>query len=163
MPVYSKGQIYSIRFLRNDNLIHICSTTQPLAVRFRGHKCNTSCSFYQECHNENFKCCYIELLEYFECGNKQDLNKQEGEIIRKYSPFISFDKAMVLGKNSKFCVDNSSDEDEKSHQEYYKAKAEQARIKRISKIKNDKSKEDTAVRFMISENATKAKEQLTKY
>ena len=60
------------------------------------------------------------------------------------APVLVFDKAVVLGKNSKFYVDedvvDSSDEDEilKRDQEYYKAKAEQARNKRISKINKDK-------------------------
>ena len=31
MPDYSKGQIYSIRFYDNNNLIYIGSTIQPLA------------------------------------------------------------------------------------------------------------------------------------
>ena len=68
------------------------------------------------------------------------------------APVLVFDKAVVLGKNSKFYVDedvvDSSDQDEilKRDQEYYKAKDEQARIKRIFKINKDKLKEDTAVR-----------------
>jgi len=87
MPDYSKGQIYSVRFYHNDKMIYIGSTTQPLAVRLGGHKRNTNCSLYQyiqEYHNGNFQCCYIELLEYYECSNRQELNKKEGEIIRKY-------------------------------------------------------------------------------
>jgi hypothetical protein len=87
MPDYSKGQIYSIRFYHNDKMIYIGSTTQPLAVRLGGHKSNTRCSLYQyiqKCHNGNFKRCYIELLEYYECANRQELNKREDEIIRKF-------------------------------------------------------------------------------
>jgi hypothetical protein len=37
-----------------------------------------------ENYNGNFKCCYIELLEFFECNNKQELKQKENEIIRKY-------------------------------------------------------------------------------
>jgi hypothetical protein len=68
------------------------------------------------------------------------------------APLLVFDKAIVLGKNSKFYVDedvvDSSDEDEslKRDQEYFKAKDEQARNKRISKINKDKLKEDTSPR-----------------
>ena len=68
-------------------MIYIGSTTQPLAVRLGGHKSNTRCSLYQyiqECHNGSFKRCYIELLEYYKCANRQELNKREDEIIRKF-------------------------------------------------------------------------------
>jgi hypothetical protein len=60
MPDYSKGQIYSVRFYHNDKMIYIGSTTQPLAVRFGGHKRNKNCSlcqYIQECHNRNLECC----------------------------------------------------------------------------------------------------------
>jgi hypothetical protein len=68
------------------------------------------------------------------------------------APLLVFDKAVVLGKESKFYINedvvDSSDEDEilKRDQEYFKTKEEQARIKRVSKINKDKLKEDTAVR-----------------
>jgi hypothetical protein len=87
MPDYSNGKIYSIRFYENDKLIYIGSTIQPLAVRFSGHKKNINCSLFQyiqDYYNGDFKCCYIELLEYYECNNKNELNRKEGEIIRKY-------------------------------------------------------------------------------
>jgi hypothetical protein len=87
MPDYSKGQIYTIRFFDNDKLIYIGSTTQNLAVRFGGHKRDDTTSLFQyiqENYNGDFKCCYVELLEKCECNNKQELNKREGEIIRKY-------------------------------------------------------------------------------
>ena len=87
MPDYSKGQIYTIRFYDNDKLLYIGSTVQPLAQRFIGHKQLLKCSLFQyiqEHYNGDFKCCYIELLEYCECNNKQELNKREGEIIRTF-------------------------------------------------------------------------------
>jgi hypothetical protein len=99
MPNYANGQIYTIRFFHNDKLIYIGSNTQTLAVRFGAHKRNTGCSLYQyiqECHNGSFKRCYIELLELFECSNKQELNKREGEIIRKYKADENY---IVLNKN----------------------------------------------------------------
>ncbi len=88
MPDYSKGQIYSIRFRDNDKLIYIGSTIQSLAVRFGSHKSNDGCSlsqYVQSNYTGDLKCCYIELLEPYPCNNKQELNKREGEIIRKYN------------------------------------------------------------------------------
>jgi hypothetical protein len=80
MPDYSQCKTYVIKFYDDDKLIYIGSTVQPLAVRFSGHKKNTNCSLYhyiQDYYNGDFKCCYIELLEYFKCDNKQELNKRE--------------------------------------------------------------------------------------
>ena len=98
MPDYSRGKIYSVRFYENDKLIYIGSTVQPLTARFGGHKRCSQCSlchYIQDNYNGNFKCCYIELLEPFECNNKQELNKKEGETIRKYK---TDDKYVVINK-----------------------------------------------------------------
>jgi hypothetical protein len=87
MPDYSKSQIYSVRIFENDNIIYIGSTTQSLAVRFGGHKRDSKCSLYQyiqDNYNGDFKCCYIEILEPYECNSKIELNRKEGELIRKY-------------------------------------------------------------------------------
>ena len=91
MPNYSNSKIYSIRFYDNDKLIYIGSTTQILAVKFGGHKRNINNSLYQyiqENNNGDFKYCYIELLEPYKCNNKNELNKREGEIIRRYKADI---------------------------------------------------------------------------
>ena len=84
---YSKGQIYIIRFYDNDNHIYIGSTIQPLAVIFGAQKRRIGTPLIKHIlynRNGDFKSCYIELLENFECYNKQELNKREGEIIRQY-------------------------------------------------------------------------------
>ncbi len=78
MPNYSNGKIYTIRFYDNDKLIYIGSTTQILAVRFGGHKRGLTRSlnqYIQENYNGDFKSCYIELLENYECYNKNELDK----------------------------------------------------------------------------------------
>ena len=87
MSNYTNSSIYTIRFFDNNKLIYISSTTQSLSVRFAGHKKNISspfCKYVIRHYNGNFDCCYIELLEFFECNNKQELKKKENEIIRKY-------------------------------------------------------------------------------
>ncbi len=79
MPDYSKSKIYCIRFHNNVNIIYIGSTIQPLAVRFGGHKRGNNCSLYQYIHqhyNGDLSCCYIELLEPYECNNKEALVKK---------------------------------------------------------------------------------------
>jgi len=86
MPDYSKSKIYTIRFIENDNNIYIGSTTQPLAVRFGGHKRILSILYkhIQEKYNGDWSKCYIELYEELKCDNKEQLMKREGEVIRDF-------------------------------------------------------------------------------
>ena len=99
MPNYLKSRIYIIKFYDNDKLIYIGSTVCDLKARYSKHKFDFKCSlnqFIKDNYNGNFKCCYIELLENYECKDKYELNKREGETIRKYK----FDNNyIVINKN----------------------------------------------------------------
>lgn len=92
MANYSKGVIYTIRYRNDDSLIYVGSTIQPLYKRWHQHK-NTcfddknkkyDCNIYQKIRETNdIDNWYIELYESFPCANKEELNKREGEVIRK--------------------------------------------------------------------------------
>ena len=149
MPDYSKGKIYTIRFYDNDKLIYIGSTIQNLAVRLGGHKRNFTCSLYQYIHDNyegDFKCCYIELLEPFECTNKNELDKREGEIIRQYK---ADDNYIVINK----CI---AGRDAKQYRQENADKIKQYRQENADKIK-DKSKQ------YYQENADKIKYKSKQY
>jgi hypothetical protein len=178
MPNYSNGKIYSIRFYDNDKLIYIGSTTQILAVRFGGHKRNI-CSLYQyiqEYYNGDFKCCYIELLEPYECNNRNELNRKEGEIIRK---FKADDKYIVINKNisgrtiKEYNKDNIDKIKEKA-KEYYYNNIQKAKeyYKEYREVNKEKAKEYREVNKDIltlkkkeyyKDNIEKAKEQSKEY
>ena len=82
--------------------MYIGSTTQNLAVRFGGHKRDLGCSldqYIQENYNSNFKCCYMALLEPYECNNRNELDKREGEFTRKYK--IDDKYIVIFLKNSR--------------------------------------------------------------
>ena len=87
MPDYNKGKVYTIRSRIDDTFIYVGSTTQPLAVRWGGHKKD---SRKEKCQNiliyktinNNWEDWYIELYEEYPCDNKEQLNRREGEIIR---------------------------------------------------------------------------------
>jgi hypothetical protein len=124
MPNYSKGKIYSIRFYDNDKLIYIGSTIQSLAVRFGGHKRNIDCSLYQyikENYNEDFKCCYMELLEPYECNNKNELEKKEGEIIRQFKADINYIviNKLIAGRTKKEYYQDNADKIKEKQNQYY--------------------------------------------
>ena len=160
MPDYSKGQIYSIRFYDNDNLIYIGSTIQPLAKRFGGHKIKNNCSLYQyiqENYNGDFKCCYIELIEIFECNNKNELDKKEGELIRQYKAdnnYIVINKYIAGRDNKQYYQENAD-----KIKQYYQENADKI------KEQNKQYKKENAdkIKQYYQENADKIKEQQKQY
>ncbi len=157
MPNYSNGKIYSIRFYDNDKLIYIGSTIQILAVRFGGHKRDIKCSLFQyiqEHYNADFKCCYMELLENYECNNKNELDKKEGEIIRKYKADNNF---IVINKNI------AGRTQKEYYQDYYQNNADKIKeqIKEYRKYNADKIKEHKK-QYQI-DNADKIKEYQKQY
>jgi hypothetical protein len=164
MPDYSKGQIYTIRFYENDKLIYIGSTIQPLAVRFSGHKKNITCSLFQyikEHYEGDFKCCYIELLEYFKCDNKQELNKKEGEIIREYKAKNDYNiiNKRIEGRTKKQYNQENTDKIKQYRQDNIDKIKE--REKQYRQDNKDKLKEIN--KQYRQENADKIKERKKQY
>ena len=90
---YKNGKIYTIRHKNDDSLIYVGSTIQPLFKRWNQHKeilnnenyKSYNMLLYQKMRATNVNDWYIELYENFTCDNKEQLNKQEGEVIRKIS------------------------------------------------------------------------------
>ena len=85
---YNKSMIYTIRSPAT-NKYYIGSTTQKLCKRFSDHKINYK-AYLQKKHRftTSFKIIelgdsYIELLEEFNCENRMQLERKEGELIRK--------------------------------------------------------------------------------
>ena len=88
MPNYRNGKIYAIRSHQTPDF-YIGSTTQPLHVRFGGHKrkynqYKNGKYHYTSCFKIlDYDDCYIELLENCSCSNKNELDKRKGELIRE--------------------------------------------------------------------------------
>jgi len=89
MVNYQKGKIYAIRSYQTDD-IYIGSTVDTLSKRMGGHRCNYKqyiagkkvgnlTSFKILKYND----AYIELLEDYPCNSKGELERKEGEYIRK--------------------------------------------------------------------------------
>lgn len=88
MKDYSKGKIYTIRCGTDETLIYVGSTIQPLYERKAGHKRDSknekkNNSLLYSKINGDWTNWYIELYELYPCSCKQELDKKEGEIIRK--------------------------------------------------------------------------------
>jgi hypothetical protein len=92
-PDYSKAIIYTIRCHSDTSLIYVGSTVQPLYVRWKAHKRESSNpnsrnynnKFYQKIRETSIDNWYIQPYEEFPCENAQQLHIREGEIIRKIS------------------------------------------------------------------------------
>jgi hypothetical protein len=155
MPNYQNGKIYTLRSYQTDD-IYIGSTTQSLAKRKGGHKCNYTQFQKGKGHYVTsfevvkYDDCYIELLEEYPCENRQQLEKREGELIRTTD---CVNKA-IAGRNSKqYYQDNREQLLEKAtsyakthktqiskkHKQYYQDNREQLLEKATSYAKTHKT------------------------
>ena len=76
-----KGKIYMIKSKQTDK-VYIGSTIKTLNIRFRGHKTLKDCTSQEILKYSDAK---IELIECYECENKEQLTRREGEYIKKYN------------------------------------------------------------------------------
>jgi hypothetical protein len=85
---YNSSKIYTIRCKLDNSLIYVGSTIQALYKRWDDHKRSYKYDKYKnillyikinELGIDNF---YIELYENYNCNNKEELLKKEGEVIR---------------------------------------------------------------------------------
>jgi len=88
MRDYSKGKIYTIRNIINENHIYVGSTVEEyLSKRFQKHKTQKHCSLYkfinESSNNTVWNDWYIELYEEYPCANRLQHCKRENEIIRE--------------------------------------------------------------------------------
>ena len=80
MPNYQNGKIYCIRSHSRPDLVYVGSTCRRLSERFGKHKLvgnETSSRQIVELGDA-----YIELIENYACGSKEELNRREGQLIR---------------------------------------------------------------------------------
>ncbi len=132
MPDYANGKIYTIRNKYDDDKIYVGSTTQTLAKRFHTHKTDSNKKEKYPNHLlyssvENWDDWYIELYEIYECKTKEELNKKEGEIIRK------------IGTLNRCVAGRTNNEWKKENPEKMKPIRERERLKEIEKGRNIKT------------------------
>jgi len=103
---YKNSKIYVIRNHCND-FVYVGSTTQSLSKRFSWHKADMKkknkqniqiYKAYNELGMENF---YIELLELYPCSCRDELNKKEGEYIRKFDSYNNGYNGCIAGRSNK--------------------------------------------------------------
>jgi hypothetical protein len=132
MPDYQNSKIYKLWSPEGDD-IYIGSTTQPLYERLYAHKVHMNCR--SKILFEKYNDVRVELLECCPCDNKEQLNKKEGEYIRKLD---------CVNKNIAGRTPKEYNQDNKEHrQEHGKAYYEKNKehIKEQSKQYRDNNKE----------------------
>jgi hypothetical protein len=119
---YGSGKIYAIRSKLTDK-VYIGSTCQTIEQRFNDHKSKFARYKVGNTNMTSFIIiayvdAYIELIEDFPCSSKKELERREGEFIKKYNSLVV--NKMVAGRTRK-----------ESYTEYY--------IKNKAKISANKS------------------------
>jgi hypothetical protein len=133
---YKNGKIYKIVDI-GYNKMYIGSTTQPLYKRFSNHKAKYNqfksgkghkysiFDIFDEFGIEN---CKIELIEEYQCENKSQLERKEGEHIKINK---CMNKIIVGRTNKEYFIDNKNKINERNRKYYEKNK----------NILNEKNKE----------------------
>ena len=91
---YQNGKIYCIRNWVDDD-IYVGSTCQPLSKRMAWHRQSIRTQkkkhykIYQKINDVGIENFYIELIENYPCGSKEELMRKEGEIIRTLNPLLN--------------------------------------------------------------------------
>jgi hypothetical protein len=103
MNKYNNSKIYTIRSHQTDKFYIGSTTKKYLSQRMANHKSDYRLFLQEKQHYISsydilqFEDAYIELLENFNCNNKDELLKKEGEYIRQYKDQIV--NLQIEGKN----------------------------------------------------------------
>jgi hypothetical protein len=118
---YANGKIYTIRSYQTDE-IYIGSTTQSLSKRLSCHKAdynkwkNGKCHYVTSFKLLDYDDVYIELLEEYPCDNRAQLEKKEGEYIRKTDKCVNKN---ITGRTKKEYNEMNKDKIKTQKQAYY--------------------------------------------
>ena len=151
MPNYQNGKIYKLWSPEGDD-IYIGSTTQSLCRRKEGHKkldCSSKILF------EKYEEVIIELIEYFPCNNKEELNKKEGEHIRKNECI----NKQIAGRTHKEYREENADKFKEYNKKYNEENAD--KIKEYNKKYYEENPDK--IKKYRENNSDKIKEQKSKY
>jgi hypothetical protein len=111
MPDYKNAKIYKLWSPEGDE-IYIGSTIQKLCDRKTKHKFGDGS--VSKILFEKYTDVRIELLEYFPCNNKEELNKKEGEYIRK----LDCVNRNIAGRTQKEWCDDNKEKIKENKKEY---------------------------------------------
>ena len=135
------GYIYIIRSKQTDK-VYIGSTFYTLKQRLSGHKCNKKCTSVEIL---KYGDATIELLESYECENKEQLERREGQYQRQYNcvnkhiagrtkkEYRQDNKETIAEKNKEYLQQNKEARAE-YEKKYYQKNKEKINEKRKEKF-----------------------------
>lgn len=163
---YHNGKIYTIRSYQTDKY-YIGSTCQPLHKRLSQHRLNYKTylngmyhkvsSFEMIKYDDN----YIELLENYKCENKEQLNRYEGELIRKFKD--SCVNRCIAGRTLKEYYEDNKDKVQQQNKEYYHNNKESIQSKQKMYYQLNKDAIKAVVQTYLTNHKTEIKAQRKKY
>ena len=125
---YHNGKIYTLRSHQTDKY-YIGSTCDALHKRFYKHKMDYKLSLQGKAHYVSsheilqYDDCYTELLENVKCECKNELEKREGEFIRKHKNEVV--NVIIVGRTQKEYKLECKEKIAKQRQEYTQKNKEQ--------------------------------------
>jgi hypothetical protein len=141
---YLRGQIYTIRNIKDDTMIYVGSTINSLSKRFHKHKKDCkggiSCiTLYYHIVDNDWSDWYIELYEMYPCNNKKELCRREGQVIRE----IGTINKNIAGRTQKEYREDNKEKVSQYQKEYYESnKDELSKQKKEYYERNKEYRED---------------------
>ena len=122
---YRRGQIYTIRNIKDDTMIYVGSTIDSLSKRFYKHKMDckggiSRVTLYSHIIDNDWSDWYIELYEMYSCNNKRELVRREGEVIRE----IGTINKCIAGRTKKEYREENEEYLKQKDKEYYEKNKE---------------------------------------
>lgn len=90
MPNYSKGKIYIIESLLDEEEMYVGSTTTSLKTRIMNHqRTNTRNKLHEYFDTIGWNYAQISLIEDYPCSSKKDLLKKERDWYNEINPTLN--------------------------------------------------------------------------
>ena len=132
MPEFKQGKIYCIRSHQCQE-VYVGSTTETLSRRMSAHRCmfkrynDGKGNYLTAFELMKYSDCYIELIEYFSCNTRAELNAREGKWIRETDCCVN--KRIEGRTRTEYLLDNK-EATRKQKAKYYADSREQILDKR---------------------------------
>jgi len=153
---YKRGQIYTIRNIKDDTMIYVGSTIDNLSKRFHRHKIDckseqSKVTLYKHIENNDWSDWYIELYEMYPCNNKKELCRREGQVIRE----IGTINKNIAGRTQKEYYENNKEEIIQKVKEYREDNKEKISQKHKEWRENNKEHKSQKDKEYCKKNAEK--------
>ena len=160
---YKRGQIYTIRNIKDDTMIYVGSTINSLSKRFHKHKKDCegglTISLYSHIIDNDWSGWYIELYEAYPCNNKRELCRREGQVIRE----IGTINKNIAGRTQKEWVEDNKEKVSQKDKEYYERNKEHISQKAKEYRENNKEHISQKVKEWCEDNKEKVSQNHKKW